>query len=115
MSKTSAVPSVVLKTGFSFNTYVLMISPVILVLLSLIYEVNLSSLIFYLPVGSILFYVSFCRYSCRIEVSGAGEMKIIYFFPWNKNRIINLTEYKYIDYGRGFYVFIIFLDAEKLF
>lgn len=106
MPETSPLQSIVFKSGFPINTYVLLVSPVVIVLLSLIYNMNLTGLIFYLPAGLLMFYVFFCRYSCRIEILDSGEMRIIYFFPWNKNRVVKLTEYKYVDYGRGFYVFI---------
>lgn len=106
MPETPSLQSVVFKSGFPINTYVLLVSPIIIVLLSVIYDMNLAGLIFYLPAGLLMFYIFFCRYSCRIEISSSGEMSIIYFFPWHKNRIIKLAEYKYVDYGRGFYVFI---------
>ena len=30
-------------------------------------------------------------------------MNIYYFFPWNKNRTIDLKNFKNMDYARGFY------------
>ncbi|MGY0035168.1 hypothetical protein [Pedobacter sp. NJ-S-72] len=30
-------------------------------------------------------------------------MQIRYLMPWNKNKTVDLKNYKYLDFGRGFY------------
>jgi len=103
MSKEPSLQHIVYKSNYPFSIYLLFLLPIICVLLSIIYKLNFFGLLTYLPVFIILFYVFFSRYSARVEINNAFVMKICYFFPWNKNVIVDLTTVKSFDYARGFY------------
>lgn len=91
------------KSGFPFNTYLLIIITPILISTFLILELNLYVLAVYLPIALLLSFAFFSRYSSRIEITDELEMKIVFFFPWDKNLTIDLRQFKYVDYARGFY------------
>jgi len=91
------------KSRYPINVYILLIAPAFLAFISYTYQLNIIALLIYLPIGSLLFYTFFSRYSSRIQIVSRNKMEITYFFPWNKNVIIDLKDLKYINYGRGFY------------
>lgn len=94
---------VIYKSGFPLNTWLLVITPILLLFIFLISDLNLLVLVVYLPIALVLFFTFFSRYSCKIEITDTLEMRIVFFFPWNKNISIDLRKFKYADYVRGFY------------
>ncbi|MBB6502918.1 hypothetical protein [Pedobacter cryoconitis] len=51
-------------------------------------------------------YFFLSRYSCRLQIDQFDVLHIRYLIPWNKNITVKLKDYKYMDYGRGFYGFL---------
>lgn len=103
MSKLTSEGLIMYKSGFPLNTYLLIIAPILLIITSLILQLNIFVLAVYLPIALLLFFVFFSRHSSRIEITNSLEMRIIFFFPWNKNITVDLRKFKYVDYARGFY------------
>ncbi len=103
MPKEPSLQHLVYKSNYPFSIYLLFLLPVIFLLLSIKYELNLWGLLVYLPIFIVLFYIFFSRYSAKIEINDAFEMKIFYFFPWNKDITLNLHTFNRFDYARGFY------------
>lgn len=103
MSKLTPKGTIIYKSGFPINTYLLIILPSALIIMFLILQLNIYVLAVYLPIASVLFFVFFSKYSSRIEITDTLEMRVIFFFPWNKNITVDLRKFKYIDYARGFY------------
>lgn len=103
MSKLDSTGTLIYKSGFPFNTYLLIIFPITLIIIFLILQLNIYVLAVYLPIALVLIFLFFSKYSSRIEITDTLEMRVIFFFPWNKNITIDLRKFKYIDYARGFY------------
>jgi hypothetical protein len=103
MSKLTSEGTIIYKSGFPFNTYLLIVVPTVLLITFLILQLNIYVLVVYLPIALALFFSFFSKYSSRIEITDTLEMSVIFFFPWNKNITIDLRKFKYIDYARGFY------------
>lgn len=103
MSEVENPRSMAYKSGYPINSYLLVIMPVILIMVFVTLNLNIAVLTVYLPIAAIIFYIFFSRQSCRIEISEQQEMKVVYFFPWDKNVTIDLRKFKYMDYARGFY------------
>lgn len=45
----------------------------------------------------------FARFSARVEINSQLKLYIYYFFPWNRDEIIDLKDFNSFDYARGFY------------
>lgn len=90
------------KAGYPVSTYILIIVPVVLVFLFLVLGLDIRVPVIYLPIAAIPYYLIFARKSCRIEISG-HEMKVIYFFSWDRDITIDLREFRFLDYSRGIY------------
>jgi len=103
MPKLTSNGNLIYKSRFPFNTYLLIILPVALIVTFLIQQLNIYVLAVYLPVAVVLFFVFFSKFSSRAEITDNLEMRVIFFFPWDKNIDVDLRKFKYLDYARGFY------------
>lgn len=103
MSKEPSIQPIIYKSNYPISIYLLIFLPIIGILLTIFYKANFFALIIYLPIFLIIFYTFFSRYAARVEINNSFEMKVYYFFPWNRNFSINLFIVKSFDYARGFY------------
>lgn len=103
MPKSPAKAPIIYKSGFPLSLYLFLSFPIVSSGIFVFYQLSILALLINLPVAMLLFYTFFCRHSSKIEITAKNEMRITYFFPWDKNVLINLTKFKYIDYARGFY------------
>lgn len=92
-----------LKLSYSITIYLIIVFIIACVFSNLesIREHTLG-FIFYLTLIVIAFYFFLSRYSCKLDIDGS-TLHIKYLMPWNKNVHIDLKNFKYFDYGRGFY------------
>jgi len=51
-------------------------------------------------------YFSLSRYSCSIVIDNMNILHIRYLMPCKSNMNIDLKNYRYFDYGRGYFGFI---------
>ncbi|GAA4198123.1 hypothetical protein GCM10022289_06370 [Pedobacter jeongneungensis] len=103
MSKEPSIQHIIYKSNYPISIYLLIFLPILITLLTVLYRANFFALLIYLPIFVIIFYIFFSRYAARVEINNKFEMKVYYFFPWNKNFSINLSVIKSFDYARGFY------------
>lgn len=103
MPKKPTIQPIDFKSNYPYSIYLLVILPFTLILLTITYNWNFWALLTYLPILIVLFYVFFARFSARVEINSHSKLHIYYFFPWNKNTILDLKDFRCFDYARGFY------------
>lgn len=93
-----------LKLSYSVTIYVIVLFIIACISFhTASFQAHTSGLLLYLLLIVIVLYFFLSRYSCRLEIDEDSVMQIRYLMPWNKNRTIDLKNYGYVDYGRGFY------------
>jgi len=70
------------------------------------FQAHATGFLLYILLIMIAVYFFLSRYSCRLQIDQYDVLHIRYLMPWNKNMVVKLKDYKYMDYGRGFYGFI---------
>lgn len=70
------------------------------------FQGHATGFLLYMILIVIAAYLFLSRYSCRLQIDQDDILHIRYLMPWNKNRVVKLKDYKYMDYGRGFYGFV---------
>lgn len=68
----------------------------------MIFDFPILKIAFYLLLTFFFLYVFLARYACRVKVYD-NEIMVKYFFFWDNDLIISLSDVSEVDFNKGFY------------
>ncbi|MBN8667467.1 MAG: hypothetical protein J0M30_08175 [Chitinophagales bacterium] len=87
-------------TRYPFNPYFTIV--VSLIVFLLMFKTSIQSGFFYSILSFSFFYILLCRNSCRV-VLFKDQIYVNYFFPWEKNIILDISNLVEVDYEYSFF------------